>query len=424
MSEQTHRAHSAFGGSVIGRVIACPGSVALCEGLPDSTSSYAEEGTFAHSLAEKLLRAGIFDASSMIGDEVSSPKVDSKKEVTEEMAGAVQVYLDAVQEEIGRSDTAILEIEQRFELPIASADKGEVFGANDALVYHPKLGRLVVFDYKHGAGVSVSAEDNAQLKFYAAGAAFSHPQWTANEIELVIVQPRARDAEEQDVPGVKRWIMDTFELIEFLGTVDLAVQQAKGKAPLLQVGSQCRWCKAAATCPAKQQQVVDSIGLDFRGVEITPQALPVVQEFSTDQIAVLLRGLDVFDAWAKQVRDFAFGPLAQGIPIPGFKLVDKIGRRKWIDDETQIAGYLEAVYGVEGDDAFPRKLVTITEAERLVKAKISDKKERKDALDDMSLRFTLKESSGQTIAPDTDRRDAVTAGPSADFAGVNVDSAT
>jgi hypothetical protein len=436
VSEQTHRQHSAYGGSVIGRVIACPGSVALCEGLPDSTSSYAEEGTFAHALAEKLLRAGIFDASTAIGDEIESPKVDSTKEVTEEMAGAVQVYLDAVQEEIGRSDSAILEIEQAFVLPIASAAEGEVFGANDALVYHPKLSRLVVFDYKHGAGVSVSAVDNEQLKFYAAGAAFSHPQWTFTEVELVIVQPRARDAEEQDVPGVKRWPMESFELIEFLGTVDLAVARAKDAADYhskggasqftskLQVGPQCRWCNAAAICPAKQQEVVDSVGLDFRGVEITPQALPVVQDFSTDQIAVLLRGLDVFDAWAKQVRDFAFGLLSQGIAIPGFKLVDKIGRRKWIDDEAQIAGYLEAVYGVEGDDAFPRKLVTITEAERLVKAKISGKAERKEALDDLSLRFTLKESSGQTIAPDTDRRDAVTAGPSADFAGVNIDSAT
>lgn len=446
MSEHTEKQHSAYGGSVIGRVIACPGSVALCDGLPERKSGYADEGTFAHALGEKLLSEMCFDASTMIGEEIEAQKLASKKLVTEEMAGAVQVYLDAVQEELGRSADPVFEIEQRFALPIASADDGEVFGANDALVYHPSTGRLVVFDYKHGAGVAVSAIDNEQLKFYAAGAAFTHPKWNIAEIELVIVQPRASDADDQDVPGVKRWPLDTFELIEFLGTVDLAVQRSKAViAPMredpvagaprdtdtfpdgtkvLNVGSQCRWCAAAAICPAKQQEVVDSIGVDFRGVDLTPQSLPVPKEISTERIGQLLRGIEVFDAWAAQVRDFAFGLLQAGVAVPGFKLVDKIGRRKWIDNESEIAGYVQAVYGVSDEDIYPRKLATITEAERLIKAQVSDKKERAEALADLSLRFTLKESSGQTIAPDTDRRDAVTAGPAADFAGVTIDSAT
>ena len=140
----------------------------------------------------------------------------------------------------------------------------------------------------------------------------------------------------------------------------------------------------------------------------------------TGRIAALLQGLDVLTAWANQVREFAYNCLVQGVAIPGFKLVDKQGRRKWIDAEGDIAAYLEMVYGVEGDDVFQRKLVTITEAERLVKAKITDKAERKAALDDISLRFTLKDSSGLTMVADTDKRDAVPAGAAADFAGVDI----
>lgn len=425
MSEHAQKAHSDFGGSVIGRVIACPGSVPLRNSVPERlSSSYADEGTFAHALGEKHLRAGNFDAQQSIGDEIESDKLASKKVVTTEMAAAVQVYLDAVQAEMVKTEDAILLIEERFTLPISSAEEGEVFGANDALVYHPSTGRMVVFDYKHGQGVSVSAEDNKQLKFYAAGAALSHPDWPIAELELVIVQPRARDADEQDIPGVKPWPMDTFELLEFVAEVEQAVAAAKAPGAPVAAGSHCRWCAAASVCPAKKEEVIASIGLDFHDIEdISAKALPLPKEMSTDKIAALLRGLDTLTAWANQVRDYAYGLLEQGVAVPGFKLVDKIGRRKWIDNEAEIAAYLEMVYGVEGEDVMPRKLVTITEAERLVKARVTEKAERKAALDDLSLRFTLKDSGGRTMVADTDRRDAVPAGAAADFAGVNIDGA-
>lgn len=423
MSEHAHKAHSDYGGSVIARVIACPGSVPLCNSVPERlSSSYADEGTFAHALGEKHLRAGNFDAQQSIGDEIESNKLASKKIVTTEMAAAVQVYLDAVQAEMVKTEDAILLIEERFTLPISSAEEGEVFGANDALVYHPSTGRMVVFDYKHGQGVSVSAEDNKQLKFYAAGAALSHPDWPIAELELVIVQPRARDADEQDIPGVKPWPMDTFELLEFVAEVEQAVAAAKAPGAPVAAGSHCRWCAAASVCPAKKEEVIASIGLDFHDIEdIAAKALPLPKEMSTDKIAALLRGLDTLTAWANQVRDYAYGLLEQGVAVPGFKLVDKVGRRKWIDNEAEIAAYLEMVYGVEGEDVMPRKLVTITEAERLVKARVTEKAERKAALDDLSLRFTLKDSGGRTMVADTDRRDAVPAGAAADFAGVNID---
>lgn len=422
MSEHAHKAHSDFGGSIIARVIACPGSVALCKSVPERlSSSYADEGTFAHALGEKHLRAGNFDAQQSIGDEIESDKLASKKVVTTEMAAAVQVYLDAVQAEMVKTEDAILLIEERFTLPISSAEEGEVFGANDALVYHPSTGRMVVFDYKHGQGVSVSAEDNKQLKFYAAGAALSHPDWPIAELELVIVQPRARDADDQDIPGVKPWPMDTFELLEFVAEVEQAVAAAKAPGAPVAAGSHCRWCAAASVCPAKKEEVIASIGLDFHDIaDISPKALPTPKEMSTDKIAALLRGLDTLTAWANQVRDYAYGLLEQGVAVPGFKLVDKVGRRKWIDNEAEIAAYLEMVYGVEGEDVMPRKLVTITEAERLVKARVTEKAARKAALDDLSLRFTLKDSGGRTMVADTDRRDAVPAGAAADFAGVTV----
>jgi hypothetical protein len=326
-----------------------------------------------------------------------------------------------------RHKDAELYVEQRFTFALDSAEDGEVFGSNDALVYSPGAGRLVVFDYKHGAGVSVSAEDNAQLKFYAAGAALSHPEWRIAEVELVIVQPRARDAEEND-GGVKRWTLDPIELIEFTGEMEVAIARSKTQDQMLREGllldlkpgSWCRWCPAAAVCPAKEQQALAVVASDFSDIaHVTAQVLPKPADMDTARIGKVLLAADIIEAWLGQVRDFAFGAMQQGVDIPGFKLVEKIGRRKWIADEQQIADTLVVQHGVDPDDIRPRKLVTITEAERLIKAQVTDKDQRKKALDDMSLAFTLKESSGLTMVPASDKREGVNA-VAQDFGSVSL----
>lgn len=417
MSDHTTKAHSDYGGSVIGRVIACPASVSLCKTVPPRASSaYAEEGTAAHAVAEKLLRAGMWDAQQAIGD-----KTENGFTVTEDMAIAIQVYLDVVQEELASSSGAVMEIEQRFTLPVSTAAPGEVFGANDALVYHPSTGRLVVFDYKHGQGVSVSAEENSQLKFYAAGAALAHADWKISEVELVIVQPRARDAEGQDTPGVKRWAMPATDIIEFVSEIEGAVVRAKALQPEANAGPHCRWCAAVAVCPAKERDVIRGVGLAFDSVVgIDPTALPKPADMDVKRLSQILKGRAEFTAWLDGAADFAFNLLRQGIPVDGFKLVDKMARRKWTVAEDEVAAHLELTHGVSRDEVYPRQLVTITEAERLIKARIADKAERRSALDDLSLRFTIKDSSGQTIVSDTDRRDAVPAGPAVAFAGVSL----
>lgn len=440
MSEQ--REHSRFGGSVIGRIIACHGSVAMADSVPGAPSSkYADEGTFAHGLGEMCLLQGARDASIWLGQEIQHPKLASAKEVTKEMVDAVNVYLSAVWREFDKTPDAQMFIEQKFTLAIPTADEGEVFGANDCLIYHPSLGRMVVFDYKHGAGVSVSAEDSPQLKFYGAGAATTQP-WSLSEIELVVVQPRARDAGDQEEFGVKPWKMDTFELIEFVGSLEETIYRAKlilkeyqdtgmlpnindtvQGVPALNAGDHCRWCAAAAICPARQQTVMGDIGVKFSSIsDIHVDMLPKPAEMDTAAIGKLLSGLGRLTEWASQVQDFAYGLLQQGVAVPGWKLVEKVGRRKWIENEADVAAFLEMMHGLDPDDVMPRKLVTITEVERQVKQRITDKVARKEALDDLSLRFTIKDSSGLAMAPDSDRRDSVTAGPAAAIVGIDIDA--
>lgn len=422
MSEYDTKAHSVFGGSSADRWMNCPGSTALCAALPEPpTNKYQAEGTAAHALGEHCLKE-CMHAWDFIGGEFQFDDHGVTKTITvsTEMADAVQVYLATVRDEMAKAPDSQLYVEQRFVLPVATAEPGEVFGSNDAMVYSPSLQRLVVFDYKHGAGVSVSAEDSSQLKFYACGAAMSHPEWAVSSVELVIVQPRARDADESDEPGVKRWQMDPLELIEFAGEAEAAIKAAKTPAAPLEPGKWCKWCNAAAVCPTREQQALRASGLDYTDVTvITPETLPKPETLDTARLGQVLAALDILDQWGGQVRAYVEGLLQQGVPVPGWKLVDKIGRRRWIEDESKIADYLSIMHGLDLDDIRPRKLVTITEAERQLKSVVADKDERKKALEDLSLAFTLKDSSGLTLVPANDKRPAVDA-LSRDYGSVNI----
>ena len=57
----------------------CPGSVAACAGLPDETSSYADEGTAAHWVLEQVLQlrySGFFGDESATADQFLGREVN------------------------------------------------------------------------------------------------------------------------------------------------------------------------------------------------------------------------------------------------------------------------------------------------------------------------------------------------------------
>lgn len=426
MSEQARPKHSRFGGSVIARVIHCPGSVAFCANAPPKVETqYMAEGTLAHEFGQYMLENGERDAVRYIGEAFPFESAVLKKlhtlcgakyqTVSKDMARAVQVYVDAVYEEMAAEVGAELFVEQSFTLPVG--DGKEVYGANDALVYQPERKRLVVFDYKHGAGKDVDVEDNAQLKFYAAGAAIGKP-WPIAEIELIIVQPRSPDALE-DHGGVKRWTWDGGDLFEFLAEVDGAVNAAKGietgepGVPMfgLEPGPHCKstWCPAAAICPAAQADKLKAVTLDYASVDLVmPSNLPEPRTMDPERIAKIMAGAAALKAWCGQVEEYAFNLANSGQPVPGFKLVDKVARRKWIDSDSAILDFLE-MNGVDRKEAAPPTLGGITETEKLLRAAVGNAADFKVAKERMSLDFTIKDSSGLTLAPESDKREAVDA---------------
>lgn len=374
-------AHSRLGASSMYRWSACPGSVRLCEGVESKSSKYAEEGSDAHALAAYCLRR-FHNPGFHIGKWLDS---DGRHFfITQEMADAVQVYVDAVRE--AAPEGTPLQVEQRFDL---SEVHDGCFGTADAVVWRDAEKRLTVFDYKHGAGLPVTVENNPQLQYYGLGALLASG-YPARTVRLVIVQPRC---DHPDGP-VRSWEIDAIDLLDFRADLKAyAAATEKPGAPLVP-GDHCRFCPAAPLCPALAAKAQDVAKLDFG---------PALS-YDPQKLTLALDSLPVLEGWIKNVREFAYAEAEAGRMPPGYKLVAKRAMRKW-RDEGEVIDALQTVYSDE--DLFePRKLRSPAQMEKVVP---------KDTL----APFITAESSGHALVPESDKRPAVRLDAKEEFAAIS-----
>lgn len=355
---------SVVGGSTAKRVIACPGSVDLCDQMPPRPSSkYADEGTLLHNVIADILDKGLppehFLGTTYEAQVLTQELIDEKLKPA--LAALDEIDPDkqmdyAVETRVGFGDF----------LP-------NVFGSTDFL---GRLGdKAVVLDWKFGDGVAVEVEENPQLMFYAAAAMRTKEvQWVfdgAEEIEMVIVQP----------PMIKRWTTTPERIKVFEQTLALAVRQAQSGNAKLVPGDHCRWCAAKPICP-------QMTGAVDRALHTKLDALPV------EQIGVYLQNADVLEQWITDLRALAFQILEAGKPVPGYKLVAKRATRQWVNEDTAKAALLESL---KESDVMETSLISPAKAEKVLK---------KHGL-------TLPEgqvvaiSSGSTLASESDPRPAL-----------------
>jgi hypothetical protein len=396
--------HAKLAPSKASRWFACPGSIRLESQCPETVSEYAAEGTAAHALGEKAIRAGYDDTFNYLGETLNG------FEVTSEMASAVQVYVDAVSAIAPSADLksqhAIRWIEQGFKLDWVHPD---VWGTADCIVFRPFKHTLDVIDYKHGRGVVVNPERNAQLMIYALGALYniwmSQSAVTrkalsiyeiAGDVTLWIVQPRA------DHPGgpIRSWKTSTRELYHF-GATQLAIcaKATEDEAAPLRAGEHCRFCKAIAVCPARVKENLAIAQTDF-----DRPVLPEPASLTSEQIIRVLDTAKTLSDWAGQVKAFALAEMERGRALPGYKLVQRKANRIW----KASADVIDQLTLLIGDRAFKKpELITVAQAEKEAKA-------RGISLDELAPLWE-KPMTGVTIAEDTDSRKSLEASAVDDF---------
>lgn len=235
--EHALRKHSKFSASGAERWFNCPGSVELCEGLPDKSSKWAEEGTRAHEVLEAVLLALISQGFY----------VQTHLHPREMMTYAMEAAQFVFDLHKNNPDSEIL-VETRIILDWIHA---EMFGTFDAGIVD-YFGTLHVVDFKYGAGVAVSAVNNLQMLFYAIGLAYKY-HWNFARCRMWIIQPRIRGYD-----GPTFWEISIAELKGWAEVFRLKVQEVENNPDKFVEGSHCHWCRGKSLCPLKRAKKMDA----------------------------------------------------------------------------------------------------------------------------------------------------------------------
>ena len=354
-------AHAKLSASGAHRWMACPGSVKAEEGLADSTSSFAEEGTKAHDLMEQMLtgkfiRVGAYDW---------------------QMWEHVETYKTYVLSQKKPGDVLFIERRVNF-----SEWVPEGFGTADTIIVSDEV--LHIIDLKYGKGVPVYAENNPQLMLYALGA-YDEYMFLSDfqSVKISIVQPR--------LDTISEWEISITDLLKFGETVrQAALDTQNPKAKRLPGEKQCRWCKAKATCPALYKMTSDTLMADFEQIDEAPQ--PHKLSFAQMRLALERKGL--IEAWLLSVENSVKDLLLEGGTFEGFKLVEGRSIRKW-SDEDQAGERLADLVGEQS--AFTKKLISPAQAEKLLG------KKDKALIEDI----VAKPRGAATLAKENDPRPAI-----------------
>ena len=354
----------------------CPGSVALAKQFPqDTTSSYAEEGTHAHAVAELKLR--------YVNGEINSSNFTRKLNKLKkseywcgEMDEATNYYMEAVLEirdEAGEG--AELLIEQHFGL---DEWVPESFGTSDAVVIGD--GRINVIDLKYGKGVKVDAVGNPQLRLYGLGAAgLFEGIYDFDRVRMTIIQPRLDhiSTEEITLEELRRWAAEE---------IRPAAEEALSGSGRTVCGDWCRFCPAKAVCRTRAEYCLELARDDFR----KPPLL------TAEEIGEVLKRAETIKKWAEEVADYALQQALAGEHYDGWKVVEGRSNRKYAD-ETKVVQTLKNA-GFDEAMLYERKLLGITAMEKLV-----GKKKLTETLGDL----IIKPAGKPVLVPESDKREAI-----------------
>lgn len=404
--------HARFGPSGAHRWMRCPASIAAEAGSPDTTSPHAAEGTAAHFVASECLTAdltaayylGRVIAVGARGARWAAPQGvldagDYIFVVDDDMALHVQTYLDAVHD-YAAGQQLLVEQRVHFGDHIGVADQ---FGTADAVVLTPAGRELQVHDLKYGRGITVDAEENAQLMLYALGALDSFSVYgDYRSFRLVIHQPR--------LDHVSEWACSLEDLVSFAEEARVAAEGAldvlsdrdkpgwetEHADKFVPGDKQCRWCKAKATCPALGAVVLDVVA-SVEGFDDLSAPRPVSGISIEDLAEHVLPKISLIEDWCKAIRERAHVLAAEGA-LPGHKLVSgRRGARRWAN-EADAEAVLRGMR-LKRDQMFAHKLVSPTQAEKL----LSDSPRRWARLE----KLITRSEGAPSLVPASDPRPAI-----------------
>lgn len=331
------------------------------------SSKAAREGTRAHDFA-----AAILSGQKTVGD------------IPEEFREPVGDYVKRCLRTVPRATQPMIEVE----IPLFYDPKST--GTADFAVVTDNL--VVVRDLKFGQGVLVSAQGNTQLAVYGLSLmemfadlyAFS----PATKVILAIDQPRHHEAAD-----TKPWELTYADLIDFCRDIQVAATRIHERQNLSFEPSEdaCRWCDGKfAGCKAHEKWSSEGCDLPDMGFEELVNLLPDLTKeeskkpaaerfdvsidkagsgtISYEKRVTWYRNMDRIVDFLNTNKEALELELLGGAEIEGVGLrMGREGNRDWADEsaaDTFLTGQK-----ITADDRYTRKLISPTQAEKLLKDK-------------------------------------------------------
>lgn len=379
----SERDHALLGPSNAYQWAACPPSARLSEGLPDTGSEAAKEGTLAHELAELKLRN--YFHSVNFGKRKLAAAVKKLKENPlwdDEMMGYTDDYMDYVKAAaLSFPAEPTVAIEKKVDI---SEYVPECFGTADCLLIGG--GVIHVIDFKYGKSPSgrVEAENNLQMQLYALGAwTASRMLYKVDRVRMSIVQPRLPD-------GITEWEIPLEKLLETGEWIRERAQLAwKGEGEYHPDEKTCRFCKAKGRCRARAEKNLELAFAPAKG------KLPPL--ISNEEMGKYLQqGQDVAK-WLSDLQDCALQECLAGHDVPGWKAVEGRSTRKWTDMDAAFGRLIES--GINAAVLWERKPVTLAQIEKIV-----GKKDFAECVGE----YVVKEPGKPALVQESDNRPAIT----------------
>lgn len=378
-------AHAKLSPSAATRWMACTPSAVLEQSFPESTSSYADEGTLAHTICETNVRWH-FDMISAEEYDANYVKIRASEYYSLEMEGYCEEYKFFILDQC--RDEYHLFIEQKLDM---TRYVPEGFGTADSIVILPKERKIIFTDLKYGKGIKVDAVQNAQLKIYALGVLetmeFIFGEDSFDIIETNIYQPRIDNIASYSytVKELLQWAEN-----ELKPAADLAFD-GKGE---YKAGKHCYWCKAKATCRALANYNLELAKMEFANPDL----------LTDEEVLKVYEQKAIFENWLEAVSTHLLATALEGKTWPGLKVVEGRSVRSY-SDQAKVADALKA-----------KGFTDIYKAPALLGLGDLEKKIKKDPFNEIVGPLLVRPQGKPCIVPESDKRPTFSKNVENDFA--------
>jgi hypothetical protein len=311
--------HSRLSPSSMARILVCPGSA--IDNPRDTGGPAAEEGTYVHSLCERILN----------GETLYEGDYHN-----EEMKAAVFTfvsYVRAFQNEFSPNS------ETHIEVRLVSEETPDHGGTLDVGIVSDK--HLHVIDLKYGLK-PVNPKNNKQILSYLTLLDEKYPG--RERFFGTIVQPR--------VFGSSPAVEYTADQISCHALDVLLIVNDDSKT----ASEHCQYCPLAQECEVLTAYARKVAIVDFD------------DEWNAEQCQEAISMATVFKTLSEKAHDRIADLLQSGVEVPGWKLVTQLANKAWTSEEVVINLLKEK--GLSDEVIYTRKLVSPAQLKKFSKAYI------------------------------------------------------